>query len=81
MTRQTIYGVWVNDDGNLNDNEKAVLYVVDCAKSVGMEVIPYKTSLDFTFIAEVMKRMREGRELTEEEVNNLLLDLQKGDEE
>ena len=59
MLRQTIYGVLVDDDGNLNKNERALKYIVDCARVVGVEVIEGETAINMPFIAEVMKRMEE----------------------
>jgi len=38
-----------------------VAYVIQCAKEVGIEVTE-KTALDFSFIAEVMRRMKEQKE-------------------
>lgn len=59
MLRMTNYGVWVDDDGDLNENEKAMLYIRECAESVGIEVIEGKTSFSIPFMAEVMRRLRE----------------------
>ena len=38
MLRMTNYGVWVEDDGTLNENEKAMLYIKECAESVEITV-------------------------------------------
>ena len=37
-----------------------VAYVIQCAKEVGIEVTE-ETTLDFSFIAEVMRRMKEQK--------------------
>lgn len=58
MLRMTNYGVWVNDDGVLNEDEKAMLYIKECAESVGIEVIDGKTAFSIPFMAEVMRRLR-----------------------
>ena len=58
MLRMTNYGVWVNDDGVLNEDEKAMLYIKECAESVGIEVIDGKTAFSISFMAEVMRRLR-----------------------
>lgn len=42
----------------MNDD---VTYVIQCAREVGIEVTD-KTALDFSFIAEVMRRMKEQKE-------------------
>ena len=62
MLRMTNYGVCVDDDGDLNENEKAMLYIKECAELVGLEVIDGKTAFSITFMAEVMKRLREKQE-------------------
>lgn len=67
MLRQTNYGVWVDDDGHLNENEEAINYVVKCANENGIEVIPGETALSFKFIAKVMKKMNERIERYEAE--------------
>lgn len=59
MLRKTNYGVLTNDE-SLNDNEKAMLYIKECAESVGMEVIEGKTAFSMPFMAEIMRRLREG---------------------
>ena len=58
MIRLTNYGLWVKDDGNLDQNEIAINYILDCARSVGIEIEYGKTILDIQFIAEVMKKLR-----------------------
>ena len=60
--RKTNYGAWVYDDGTLNENEKALLYIKESAESVGIEIIPDKTAFDIPFMAEVMRRLRNGKE-------------------
>lgn len=49
--RKTNYGVWVYDDGTLNENEKALLYIKESAESVGIEIVPNKTAFDIPFMA------------------------------
>lgn len=66
MLRMTNYGVWVDDDGDLNENEKAMLYIKECAESVGIEVVYGETCFDILFMAEVMRRLR-GQESEEQE--------------
>ena len=62
MLRRTNYGLLVDDDGKPNKNELAIDYIVESARSVGIEVIEGKTALDIQFMAEVMKRLREKQE-------------------
>ena len=59
MLRKTNYGTWVDDDGNLNDNEKAMLYIKDCAESVGITV-DENTPFDIQFMAKIMQKLKEG---------------------
>ena len=59
MLRKTNYGLLV-DDETPNKNEKAIDYIVESARSVGIEVIEGKTALDIQFMAEVMRKLREG---------------------
>ena len=66
MLRRTNYGLWVDDDGKPNKNELAIDYIVESARSVGIEVIEGKTALDIQFMAEVMKRLREEQEPCED---------------
>lgn len=61
MLRQTNYGLWVDDDGEKDENEKAIDYIVECAKSVGIEVVPGETALSICFIAEVLKKVQEPK--------------------
>ena len=44
----------------MNENEKAMLYIKECAESVGIEVIEGETAFSIPFIAEVMRRLRRG---------------------
>ena len=44
----------------MNENEKAMLYIKECAESVGIEVIEGKTAFSIPFMAEVMRRLRRG---------------------
>ena len=69
MLRRTNYGLWVDDDGKSNKNELAIDYIVESARSVGIEVIDGKTALDIQFMAEVMKRLREKQEPCEDCIN------------
>ena len=57
MIRKTLYGTLTQDE-EFNENEKALLYMKECAKLVGLEVIEGKTAFDVIFIAEIMKRLR-----------------------
>lgn len=43
-----------------NNNEKAMLYIKECAESVGIEVIEGQTAFNIPFMAETMRRLREG---------------------
>ena len=45
-------------DEVMNENEKAMLYIKECAESVGIEVIEGKTAFSIPFMAEVMRRLR-----------------------
>lgn len=58
MTRKTLYGTLTHDEV-MNENEKAMLFIKECAESVGIEVIEGKTAFSIPFIAEVMRRLRE----------------------
>ena len=62
MLRRTNYGLLVDDDGKPNKNELAIDFIVESARSVGIEVIEGKTALDIQFMAEVMKKLREKQE-------------------
>ena len=66
MLRRTNYGIWVDNDGKPNKNELAIDYIVESARSVGIEVIEGKTALDIQFMAEVMKRLKEKQEPCED---------------
>ena len=57
MIRTTLYGTLTQDE-ELNENEKAILYIKECAELVGLEVIEGKTAFSITFMAEIMKRLR-----------------------
>ena len=71
MIRRTTYGLWVNDDtGTLDENEKSFLYVIACAKSVGMEIVEGETALDYYFISEVMRRMKAENKLADKRCEN-----------
>ena len=61
MTRKTLYGTLTYDEV-MNENEKAMLHIKECAELVGLEVIDGKTAFSITFMAEVMKRLREKQE-------------------
>ena len=71
MVRLTNYGLWVDDDGNLDKNEIAIDYILDCAKSVGIKIEYGKTALDMQFMAEVMKRLR-GTHMTKNKAIEVL---------
>lgn len=68
MLRMTNYGVWVDDDGTLNENEKAMLYIKECAESVGIKVVYGETAFSIPFMAEVMRRLR-GTESEDPDAN------------
>ena len=57
MTRKTLYGTLAQDE-ELNENEKAMLYIKECAELVGLEVIEGKTAFSIIFMAEIMRRLR-----------------------
>ena len=59
MIRKTLYGTLTHDE-EFNENEKALLYIKECAELVGLEVIEGKTAFDVIFMAEIMKRLRGG---------------------
>jgi len=61
MTRRTIYGTLTQND-ELNENEKAMLYIKECAESVGLKVIEGKTAFSITFMAEIMRRLRKKQQ-------------------
>lgn len=58
--RKTMYGTLTNEE-ELNENEKAMLYIKETAESVGINVEYGKTAFDILFIAEVMRRLRENK--------------------
>ena len=58
MMRKTLYGTLTQDE-ELNENEKAMLYIKECATSVGLNVIEGETAFSIIFMAEIMKRLRE----------------------
>lgn len=57
MTRTTLYGTLTHDE-ELNEDEKAMLYIKECAELVGLEVIEDETAFNINFIAKIMKRLR-----------------------
>ena len=57
--RKTIYGT-LTDNDELNENEKALLYIKESAESVGIEVTD-GTAFNVVFMAEIMRRLREGK--------------------
>ncbi len=57
MIRRTNYGLWTNEEKK-NETEKAVDYIIECAKSVGIEIIPCETALSVRFAAEVLRRVK-----------------------
>ena len=58
MTRRTVYGTWTNEK-ELDENEKAMLYIKESAESVGINVEYGKTAFNIPFMAEVMRRLRD----------------------
>lgn len=56
--RRTNYGVWTHQE-ETNENEKAIDYIVECARECGIEVIEMETPLDIIFMAKVMKALKE----------------------
>ena len=54
--RKTLYGTLINDK-ELNENEKAMLYIKECAELVGMEVIDGETAFTVGFMAEIMRKL------------------------
>lgn len=59
MLRRTNYGALVDDDGSMNENEKAMLYIKESAESVGINVEYGKTAFDIQFMEKIMRRLRE----------------------
>ena len=57
MIRITLFGTLTHDE-ELNEDEKAMLYIKECAESVGLEVIEGETAFSINFMAEIMKRLR-----------------------
>lgn len=57
MIRTTLFGTLTHDE-ELNEDEKAMLYIKECAESVGLEVIESETAFSINFMAEIMKRLR-----------------------
>ena len=57
MTRKTKNGILVDDLGVSNDAEKNLLYITECAKSVGVEVTE-GTALSLGLVAMIMWKMR-----------------------
>ena len=58
--RKTSYGLWT-ESKEKSETEIAFEYVVNTAKEIGMEVIENKTAIDFIFIAELIKRLKEQK--------------------
>ena len=59
MLRKNIYGV-VTDEPFPTENEKDLLYIKECAESVGIEVIEGETAFSISFMAKVMRALRES---------------------
>lgn len=57
MIRTTLFGTLTHDE-ELNEDEKAMLYIKECAESVGLEVVEGETAFSINFMAEIMKRLR-----------------------
>ena len=66
--RKTLYGALTQDE-ELNENEKAMLYIKECAELARLEVIEGKTAIDIQFMAGVMKRLREKQEPCEDAIS------------
>ena len=58
MLRKNLFGMLTNSE-ELDNNEKAMLYIKESAESVGIEVTE-KTAFSIPFVAEVMRALREG---------------------
>lgn len=56
--RITSYGT-LTESKEKSETEIAFEYVIETAREVGMEVIEKETSIDFLFIAELIKRLKE----------------------
>ena len=56
--RKTLYGTLTQDE-ELNENEKAMLYIKECATLVGLNVVEGETAFSIIFMAEIMRRLRE----------------------
>lgn len=64
--RKTNYGTYAEGD-ELNENEKALNKIVECAESVGIEVAEGKTAISIPFVAEVIERLEaENKHLKKE---------------
>ena len=59
--RRTIYGT-LTESKEKSEAEIAVEYVIETAREVGMEVVEKETSIDFLFIVELIKRLKERTE-------------------
>ena len=57
MLRKNLFGMLTNSE-ELDDNEKAMLYIKECAESVGIEVTE-DTAFTIQFMAKIMKALRE----------------------
>ena len=62
MLRRNVFGLIVDDIGTPTREEVDVLYILECAKDVGMEVIEGKTACSISFCAEIMRRLRENND-------------------
>lgn len=62
MLRRNVFGLIVDDLGTPTKEEIDVLYIMQCAKDVGMEVIEGKTACSISFCAEIMRRLRENND-------------------
>lgn len=67
--RQTLFGS-LTDEPYPTKNEEAVIYIVDVAKSVGIDVNYSDTILDFQFVAKVVKELKESHIKELEEIKD-----------
>ena len=68
MLRRTLYGTWTDLD-ELDENEKALLYIEDCARHTGIEVTE-TTIFNVQFMAKVMKALRESEVKADEQMSS-----------
>ena len=61
MLRRTNFGMMVDDLGTKTEDEIALDYIVDTARSVGIAIIPGETAISIRFCAEVMRRLKSAK--------------------